>query len=164
MSTQPSGEPLGEPSGAESPKPYLRTDLVEEGAGVVGQGLFARGPIPCGTIIGCLTPGTPVALPIDEHGQVAYGRYASGQTLDLVVESHQLICLVKEFGPRGPQGADLINHSCTPNCEVLARLVVRTLRDIAPQEELLIDYLLSEVTMVKEGVRCQCRPGCSTII
>ena len=143
---------------------YLRTDLVVEGAGLVGKGLFARTPIPRGTVIGCLFPGTPVALPIDADGQVDYGRWESAQTIDLVVEPQRLICLVKDCGPAGPRGADLINHSCTPNCEIEARLVVRACRDIAPGEELLVDYLASQITLHKEGIRCLCRPDCPTVI
>ena len=65
---------------------------------------------------------------------------------------------------RGPHGADLINHSCTPNCEVEARLLVRTARAIAAHEELFVDYLDSQLTIYKEGIPCLCRPRCPTVI
>lgn len=151
-------------SAEESTGSYLRTDLVHEAPGLVGKGLFARAPIPRGCVIGCLTAGTAVALPLDEHGQVDYGRFASAQTIDLVVEQDRLICLVKQHGPDGPSGADLINHSCTPNCEVVSRLVIVALRDIEPGEELLVDYLAGQITLIKEGIACLCRPGCTTVI
>lgn len=149
---------------SESEDSFLRIDLVTVSAGLVGKGLFARTAIPRGTLIGCLTPGTPVALPIDSSGIVDYGRWESAQTIDLIIEPDRLICLVKDFGAAGPRGADLINHSCTPNCEIEARLVVRAGRDIAAGEELLVDYLASKITLHKEGIRCLCRPDCPTII
>lgn len=142
----------------------LRTDLVVEGAGLAGRGLFAKVPIPKGTVIGCLTPGTPAALPLDAHGNVSYGGWESAQTIDLVVDQDRLICLVKDFGETGPRGVDLVNHSCTPNCEVVAQLVVRTVRNISAGDELTIDYLAAGITQVKEGIACLCRSGCSTII
>ncbi len=152
------------PTPSSSLPDTLRTDLVVEGAGISGRGLFAKVPIPPGTVIGCLTPGTPTRLPIDAQGRAIYGPWESAHTIDLVVDHDQLICLVKDFGPAGPHGVDLMNHSCTPNCEVVARLVVRTLRDIGPSEELTIDYLAAEITMIKEGIPCQCRVGCPTVI
>ncbi len=143
---------------------FLRADLVYERPGLIGQGLFARTDIPQGVVIGCLTPGRPVALPIDASGQVDYGPWASAQTIDLMLTPDALYCLVKDFGPGGPHGADLINHSCTPNCEVEARLLVRTARAIAAHEELFVDYLASQLTIYKEGIPCLCRPRCPTVI
>ena len=142
----------------------LRVDLLVEGDGLSGRGLFAKVPIAKATVLGCLTPGTPTRLPIDAQGRAIYGPWESAHTIDLVVDHDQLICLVKDFGPAGPHGVDLMNHSCTPNCEVVARLVVRTLRDIEPNEELTIDYLAAEITMIKEGIPYQYRVDCPTVI
>ncbi len=114
-------------------------------------------------IVGCLTPGTPVALPI-LNGVVDYGPWASGQTLDLLVEGALLIALVKPSPPSGHRGPDLINHACEPNCTVELRLVVRTLREIAPGEALTFDYLAAGVTTIREGIPCRCRAGCPTVI
>lgn len=149
---------------AAEDRSFVRTDLVIERPGLIGQGLFARVPIASGVVIGCLTPGRPVALPIDSRGEVDYGPWASAQTIDLLLQPDALYCLVKDFGPSGPHGADLINHSCTPNCEVVARLLVRTARAITAGEELYIDYLASQLTIYKEGIPCLCRPNCPTVI
>ena len=126
--------------------------------------MFAKVPIARATVLGCLTPGIPVRLPLDGEGRAIYGTWESAQTIDLLVDQDQLICLVKDFGPSGPHGVDLVNHSCTPNCEVVAQLVVRTQRDIAAGEELTIDYLAAGIPLLKEGVRCLCRSGCPTVI
>ena len=142
----------------------LRSDLVVEGRGLAGRGLFAKVPIPKGTVLGCLTPGTPTVLLLDADGNVSYGQWESAQTIDLVVDNQRLICLVKDFGKDGPRGVDLLNHSCTPNCEVVARLVVKTVRDVQAGDELTIDYLASGITLVKEGIACLCRAGCPTVI
>lgn len=146
-----------------APEPFCRWDLVEERRGALGGELVARARIAAGTVVGCLTPGTPVALPV-RHGVVDYGPWASGQTLDLVVEGERLIALVKPTPPGGHRGPDLINHACAPNCAVELRLVVRALRPIEPGEPLTFDYLAAGVTTIREGIACRCRAGCTTVI
>ncbi|HZS06496.1 MAG TPA: SET domain-containing protein-lysine N-methyltransferase [Blastocatellia bacterium] len=47
-------------------------------------------------------------------------------------------------GSVGGNGTEYINHSCHPNCGVIARdgqINIHALRDIAPGEELTVDYL-----------------------
>jgi hypothetical protein len=145
------------------PEPYCRWDLVEERRGPLGGELVARAPIAAGTVVGCLTPGTPVALPIVD-GVVDYGPWASGQTLDLAVEGDRLIALVKPTPAGGHRGPDLINHACAPNCAVEHRLVVRAARAIAAGEPLTFDYLAAGVTTIREGIACRCRAACPTVI
>ncbi|HKT96552.1 MAG TPA: SET domain-containing protein-lysine N-methyltransferase [Paraburkholderia sp.] len=48
-------------------------------------------------------------------------------------------------GGRGGNGARWLNHACAANCEAIedgARVFIEAIRDIAPGEELFIDYAL----------------------
>ena len=88
----------------------------------------------------------------------------STQTIDLMLTPDALYCLVKDFGERGPHGADLINHSCTPNCEVEARLLVRTARAIAAHEELFVDSPRLPAHHLQRGHSLPVSPACPTVI
>ena len=60
-------------------------------------------------------------------------------------------------GLSGGNTARYINHSCTPNCEYRIedrRVLIYSGRDIAPGEELTIDY-----SYAADGERIQCRCG-----
>ena len=61
----------------------------------------------------------------------------------------------------GGNVARFINHSCKPNCwiDVVDKTIwVRAARNIRAGEELTYDYN----TEGDKGIRCQCRPNCST--
>ncbi|HTD35286.1 MAG TPA: SET domain-containing protein-lysine N-methyltransferase [Candidatus Elarobacter sp.] len=64
-------------------------------------------------------------------------------------------------GSRGGNGTHYINHSCRPNAfmqTVRGHLLVLALRDIAPGEEITVDYV---ATMHSDRKRCICKaPGC----
>ncbi|HEY0614260.1 MAG TPA: SET domain-containing protein-lysine N-methyltransferase [Candidatus Elarobacter sp.] len=64
-------------------------------------------------------------------------------------------------GSRGGNGTHYINHSCRPNAfmqTVRGRLLVLALRDIAPGEEITVDY---ESTYHSDRKRCTCNvPDC----
>ena len=68
----------------------------------------------------------------------------------------------------GGNSARWINHACAPNCEaeeVDGRVFIRTLRDIAPGEELFYDYGLvidqRYTAKLKRQFECRCgTPGC----
>ena len=68
------------------------------------------------------------------------------------------------FGIHSDQNTDWHNHSCTPNCVVKDRLVVRSARDIEAGEQVTVDYLAAGITLIREGIACRCRPGCQTVI
>lgn len=59
-------------------------------------------------------------------------------------------------GARGGNGTHYINHSCKPNAymqTIAGHLLVLALRDIAPGEEITIDY---ESTWHSDRKRCSC--------
>jgi SET domain-containing protein len=63
----------------------------------------------------------------------------------------------------GGNAARFINHSCRPNCyvEIAGDVIwIRAARTIATGEELTYDYC----TGGEAGIRCRCRPDCSTVI
>jgi SET domain-containing protein len=63
----------------------------------------------------------------------------------------------------GGNAARFINHSCRPNCwiEIAGDVIwIRAARTIAPREELTYDYN----TGGEAGIRCRCRPGCTTLL
>lgn len=67
-------------------------------------------------------------------------------------------------GSRGGNSARWLNHSCAPNCETVednGRIYIDTLRDIAPGEELFIEYFLATDDPSDEVVRSQYACRCA---
>ncbi|MFM0523097.1 MULTISPECIES: SET domain-containing protein [Caballeronia] len=69
-------------------------------------------------------------------------------------------------GAQGGNSARWVNHSCAPNCETEqdgSRVFFHTLRDIAPGEELFIDYRLfvegRKSAALKRLYACRCGSG-----
>jgi SET domain-containing protein len=63
----------------------------------------------------------------------------------------------------GGNVARYINHACRPNCYSQVRgdvIWIRAARPIAPGEELTYDYHIDKAM----GLRCRCRPACTTIL
>jgi len=64
-------------------------------------------------------------------------------------------------GAQGGSGAEIINHSCEPNLVsrvMKGHILYISLRDVAPGEELTIDYNFSDL---KEMTPCSCgAPTC----
>jgi SET domain-containing protein len=75
------------------------------------------------------------------------------------------ICAIDSYwgidGSRGGNGSQFINHSCRPNCFVkivYGHILFFALRDIAPGEEITMDYVNS---YHPDDYRCRCRlPDC----
>ena len=64
-------------------------------------------------------------------------------------------------GSVGGNGTQFINHSCAPNCslrQVRGHLIFFALKDIAPGEEILLDY---EESYHDDSKKCRCgAPNC----
>lgn len=75
------------------------------------------------------------------------------------------ICAINPYwgvdGSRGGNGMQYVNHSCTPNTFmriIHGHVIFFALRDIAPGEELTLDYVNS---YHPDSYRCRCKsPGC----
>ena len=119
-----------------------------------GRGVYARVPIPAGTRI---VEYTGERITMDE----AEARYPEDpdtvyHTFLFALEDGAVI----DAAFRG-NVARWINHSCDPNCEAVeedGRIFIESLRDIAPGEELTLDY---GVTYHPDTKRCLCgAPTC----
>ncbi|QBR04407.1 SET domain-containing protein [Paraburkholderia pallida] len=65
-------------------------------------------------------------------------------------------------GGRGGNGARWLNHACTANCEAVeegGRVYIEAIRNIAPGEELFIDYALEVPSKTKSLSEYVCRCG-----
>ncbi|MBX7056650.1 MAG: SET domain-containing protein [Leptospirales bacterium] len=129
----------------------------------IGRGLFARVDLPAGKMLGALSAGVTTALDIKSDGSVDYPPCTVGQCIDLIIRDNKLVTILKPADVYY-DGVDMINHNCEPNCTITETLVVVTLREIRADEELTCDYLKTGITKLREGIHCQCRPGCQTIL
>jgi hypothetical protein len=58
------------------------------------------------------------------------------------------------------ESADMVNHSCSPNCGIVAGVLVVAMRDIAVGEELVYDYAMTDGGLDDE-FECACgAPNC----
>jgi SET domain-containing protein len=116
---------------------WLRKSAVRR-SGIHGKGLFARRRIVAGAklmryrgqVIDWETAGERYATSDADEGHTFYFDLGDGRVID---------------GGRGGNSSRWINHGCDPNIEAVvdgAKVTFHALRDIAPGEELLLDYRL----------------------
>jgi len=133
---------------------YTNWDLVEVNVASEGQkGLFARRPLPSGTILGAYD-GKAELVPVrDARLDLSATPWEHADLIQLArVGDHALV-----LAPVGGfDGIDCANHSCRPNSEVHHGVVLRTTRDVAAGEEITWDYRSSDV--IPEGIPCWCDP------
>ncbi len=125
---------------------YLSPKAEKRGSGVHGRGLFARAPIEAHEIVavkGGAIFTTQEWAALEEKVGVAGEVHVS---TDLVI------------APRTPEeyeGAMMhLNHACQPNVGVEGQIVFVALREIAPDEELLLDYAMLDDH--DETMECRC--------
>ncbi|MGF6303005.1 MULTISPECIES: SET domain-containing protein [Paraburkholderia] len=138
-----------------------RPRFVTRRSPVHGRGLFANRAIAAAELV-CEYKGARVtwrevlrrcARDTSESDHTFYFDLDDGTVID---------------GGEGGNNARWLNHGCVPNCEaeiVDRRVFIRALRDIAPGEELTIDYALSvegrHTAELRARFRCHCAaPGC----
>ncbi|MBN1937566.1 MAG: SET domain-containing protein, partial [Anaerolineae bacterium] len=112
--------------------PRLEVRPVDEKG---GGGVFARQPIPAGEHL--ITWGGEIIdwttlqrLPPDVQ---------SRKTVQ--IEENQYLLTVGE-----PDPGDYVNHSCDPNAGLRDNVTLVAMRDIAPGEEICIDYAMCDGT------------------
>jgi SET domain-containing protein len=123
---------------------------------VHGRGVFATTGIDCGTRL------------LEYTGRVtSWGRAVqtyrksgaeSGHTFFFGLEDGRVI-----DGGCGGNSSRWLNHGCEPNCEAVeldGRVFIEVIADIAPGDELLIDYRLQTEARtsarLREQYRCRC--------
>jgi hypothetical protein len=93
------------------------------------------------------------------------GRVVDEQSLEALPATTRRHSVQVEEGlylvPIGPaEPADYLNHSCDPNAGMSGQIAVVALRDIAPGEEVCIDYAMCDGSPYDEFV-CACQmPNC----
>lgn len=100
-----------------------------------GRGVFARTRIPANTTV---VEYKGEKVPADEAAERYDDTVAGSITLLFTVDDRWVI-----DGGRGGNEARFINHSCEPNCESFVRrgrVYIRSLREIAPGQELTYSY------------------------
>ena len=97
-------------------------------AGVKGRGVFAIDPIASGDTVAGFG-GYMVSA--DEFNALPARR---------MMHSIQMTDDLYLVGPHETEEADLVNHSCEPNCGLLGATILVAMRDIAPGEEITFDY------------------------
>ena len=106
----------------------LHPDAVVAESAIAGRGLFARAPIPAGTVVsrlgGRLVDDAELARVLRGPSYVDTVAVGAGRHVVLP--------------PGTPNG--LGNHSCDPNLEWTGPLALTTRRDVAADEELTNDY------------------------
>jgi SET domain-containing protein len=112
-----------------------------------GYGLFAIEPIAKGERVVDYSgsPGTWM------HTKEADALYEQGN--DYILQTDDDLYFVASNDDE-LEDADLINHSCEPNCGIRGSLEIVALRDIQPGEEITFDYAMSESSDFR--MRCAC--------
>jgi hypothetical protein len=72
-----------------------------------------------------------------------------------VMHSIQMTDDLYLVGPHETEDADLVNHSCEPNCGLLGATILIAMRDIEPGEEITFDYATSDGSDYDE-FECAC--------
>lgn len=106
-----------------------------------GRGVFATSDIPKGSLIA------------EFVGQVYSSDYAS--TLPAVMVDHAMQIGPRDYVHAAGRLAEILNHSCHPNCGVQGRTQIVTRWDITAGTELCWDYAMSEMSDWRLH-NCQC--------
>jgi hypothetical protein len=112
-------------------------------AGVKGRGVFAVDPIAAGDTVAGFG-GYMVSK--DEFEALPALR---------VMHSIQMTDDLYLVGPHETEDADLVNHSCEPNCGLLGATILIAMRDIEPGEEITFDYATCDGSAYDE-FECAC--------
>ena len=117
-------------------------------------GVFARQDIPAQTIVGVFD-GIAEVFSVDERGAVDWRGHDGGWSIHLKLHDRKLYTIMPN-SKEGINGIDFINHSCEPNCQADAGvLVVETTRPIAKNEQLTLNY--HHMDLIKLGRPCWCK-------
>lgn len=149
------------PDGAGTPAPRGARRTQVRRSGVHGKGVFALKPIAAGVKLFEYTGEVITwAEALRRH---PHDPSQPDHTFYFHIDDQHVI-----DGAHGGNASRYINHSCDPNCEadeVGGRVFIRSLRPIAPGEELCFDYGLvldgRHTAKVKKQFACWCgAPRC----
>jgi hypothetical protein len=120
---------------------------------VHGLGVFAQAPIAAGARIGTYRGRRYTAEQSERRDWSQQLTYVFGLPDGSVID-----------GARGGNATRHLNHSCEPNCAAFIvergpgrySVQLEARRDIAPGEELFLDYQLQVEDGTEQDYRCQC--------
>jgi hypothetical protein len=115
----------------------LHPDAEVRPSPIAGRGLFARRPIPAGTVVSRLGGRLVTTADLHELFETAAQDPARPYVDTITVDADRHLVLP----PRRPNGYG--NHSCDPNLWWVGRYDLAARRDIAAGEELTNDYATS---------------------
>ena len=117
---------------------------------IEGRGLFARQPIKLGEIVAIKGGHIVETHTLAEHADVV------GNSDIKIADGFHIAALSSD---EYEEVMLFLNHSCEPNVGVGGNVVFVAMRDIAPGEELTIDYAMIDDD--DAAMRCQCgQPAC----
>jgi uncharacterized protein len=127
-----------------SPKVIIKTSPT------AGRGLFAKEPIQKGEIVsvrgGHIITRQTEATMEKPNGYWGYPITDEFVLAPFTIEEVESVMM-------------FLNHSCAPNVGILGQIIFVAMRDIAPDEELTIDYAMFGGDV--EAMRCNCsKPNC----
>ena len=127
---------------------WLTPDAAVAPAGAKGSGTFATQPIAAGTTVAGFGGNVVDRAEFDTLDE-------EWRTHSLQIDDQLYLVSRPPFAP-----ADLVNHSCEPNCGIIGSCVLVTMRDVAAGEELCFDYAMTDTNDYDEFV-CSCgTPSC----
>ena len=136
--------------GLPQPDCWLNPDVEVRPSAIAGEGLFARAPLPAGTIVsrlgGRLVTAAELAALFADAAQQPHPPYID----TITVTDHMHLVLP----PGRPNGKG--NHSCDPNSWWDAPYTLVTCRGVVADEELTNDYATSTASA---GFTMACRCG-----
>jgi uncharacterized protein len=126
--------------------PQLRAQISPKG----GKGLFAISPIEKGVVLIDYSKGLGKFVSSAEADLL----YNQGMDHMIQVDDDLFFAATErtEF-----EEADLLNHSCDPNAGIHGTLVITAMRDIEPDEEITIDYAMTESSDYRFPCACGAR-------
>ena len=143
---------------APEPDCWLHPNVAVRTSTIQGNGLFARAPIPKGTVVSRLG-GRLVSSAELQSAFDAAARDPAHPYIDTITVDDDLHLILP---PRRPNGYG--NHSCDPNLWWTSAYSQAALRDIAAGEELTNDYATS-TGIADFQMDCACAsPRCRGIV
>jgi hypothetical protein len=115
---------------------------------IAGRGLFATSPIAAREVVA--VKGGHV---VDKAGLAALSEQLQNSEIQITDGLHLVALTDDEY-----EAVMLfVNHSCEPNLGFFGNVVLAAMRDIAPGEELTVDYCLFDTP--NEPMACGCGTG-----
>ena len=135
---------------------FLSSKIKLQNSSKSGRGLFAIEEIKKGEVVADYTTGFGKFVTTKEADEI----YDKGLDHMIQVDDDLFFAATEK---NETEDADLFNHSCNPNCGIKDKLKIVTMRDIKTNEELAIDYAMTESS--EYSFACNCNsPNCRKIV